>query len=353
MFRRLALLLCLAGAAPAADTFTLTFADGKKRSLPVESFDEQGLTVLQGGEKTRIAWDALEPGCAYRTRRDLTGYDDGAARLELANFAARLRLYPEAFEQLEIALALGGLDEAAFEKRSEELEAAEVGFLTGRIDALLASGEEPSVCLQAIKRLKERYPAHPKNALYEPHVQRLVEAMAKQAEAKQSAEAKEEDDRETAALRAAIEKLLAKKAAARSKGEMLEAESKPAIEKRQVSRVERTLAAPQGAERYYKEVRNLLRAIAKLDKRFRVVAEQQLQAEYDEMEQRLVACYLEVARILLSQRNYKGAIPYVQKILFYDPIHEEALEMVEKIRKNRITFKVSNLTNAHPRVSGG
>jgi hypothetical protein len=71
------------------------------------------------------------------------------------------------------------------------------------------------------------------------------------------------------------------------------------------------------------------------------------------MEQRLVACYLEVAKMLLSQRNYKGTIPYVQKILYYDPIHEEALDMVETIRKNRITFRVSELTNAHPRVSGG
>ena len=83
------------------------------------------------------------------------------------------------------------------------------------------------------------------------------------------------------------------------------------------------------------------------------MTEKDLQAEYDEMEQRLVACYLEVARILLSQRNYKGTIPYVQKILYYDPIHEEALDMVETIRKNRITFRVSELTNAYPRVSGG
>ena len=54
--------------------------------------------------------------------------------------------------------------------------------------------------------------------------------------------------------------------------------------------------------------------------------------------------YLPVARLYMRGRNYKGAVRTVQKILFYDPIHEEALEMARVIRKNRITFKASDIT---------
>ena len=55
----------------------------------------------------------------------------------------------------------------------------------------------------------------------------------------------------------------------------------------------------------------------------------------------------------MKERNYKGSVKYVRKILLYDPIQEEALEMVEVIRKNRINFKLSDITNARPRVSSG
>ena len=61
---------------------------------------------------------------------------------------------------------------------------------------------------------------------------------------------------------------------------------------------------------------------------------------------------MDVQRALLQQKNYKGAVKYVRNILFYDPINEEALDMVETIKKNRISFKASDITNAKPRVTG-
>jgi tetratricopeptide (TPR) repeat protein len=117
--------------------------------------------------------------------------------------------------------------------------------------------------------------------------------------------------------------------------------------------VKRKLVEPMGAEKYYKQARKHLRNLAQKDKHGLVVAKAELQKEYEQLQDKLVDCYLKVARILLKERNYKGAVKYVRKILLYDPIHEEALEMVEVIRKNRITFKISDITNARPRVSGG
>jgi len=349
----LPLLLGLAAGAVAAESHTLHFADGKKRTLPVESCDAQGLTVREGGGERRIEWNALSPECAYAVRKSFTPFDDGPARLALSGFASELRLYPEAQEQLEIALALDGLDEAAFEKRSTELAAAEVAWLRERIDALLATKAHPTECLRAIKRLRERYPEDANNSLYEPRVQELVEAIAQEMQGKQDLAAESEKDAATEKLRAEVEKLQKKKSEALERADALMVESKDAIEKRVISRIKKCLVEPLGAEKYLKRARTFLRAIATADARFTIVSREALQAEYDATEKKLLECYLGVARQLMRDRNYKSAVDSVRKILYYDPIHEEALEMKAEIERNRIHFKASDITNARPRVTGG
>ncbi|MHC4452604.1 MAG: hypothetical protein ACYS0E_21090, partial [Planctomycetota bacterium] len=169
--------------AAAGPTRTIEFKTGKKKTVVLEKFDDQGLTFSQAGTETKVAWDKLTPVSAFGARKELTSYDDAAQRIDLAEFGLRLKLFPDAMEQYEIALALGGLDEAAFEKKAKEVEKAEIAYLTGRIDELLKKKAEPAVCLQAIKRLKERYPDHPKNAAYQPRIQELVDILAKRKQA--------------------------------------------------------------------------------------------------------------------------------------------------------------------------
>ncbi len=351
--RILPMLLGLAAGAAAAESHTLHFADGKKKTMSVESCDAGGVTVREGGGVSRIEWHALAPGSAYAVRKSFTSFDDGPARLALAEFAAALRLYPEAQEQLEIALALDGLDEAAFEQRSETLAAEEVAWLKERIDALLATRAHPTECLGAIKRLKERYPDDSNNSLYEPRVQELVEAIAKEMQGKQDLADESGKDAAAEKLRGEVEKLQKKKAEALARADALMTESAEAVEKRVISRIKKCLVEPQGAEKYLKRARTFLRAIATADPRFTVVSREDLQAEYDATEKKLVECYLGVARQLMRDRNYKSAVDSVRKILYYDPIHEEALEMKAEIEKNRIHFKASDITNARPRVTGG
>jgi len=158
MMRSLAVLLALAVTATATDQLTLVLKDGNKRTVTPLSFDETGLAAKYGADEVRYPWADLAPDSAYAARKALTPYNDGAAILDLSRFARRLQLYPEAIEQLEIALALGGLDEAAFEKERKEVAAEEIDFLTATIDSLLETDAEPEECLAAIKRLKERYP---------------------------------------------------------------------------------------------------------------------------------------------------------------------------------------------------
>ena len=351
--RALVSLLLLAAVLAAEETLTLDFADGKERTVKATSFDEDGIVCSQAGKEVRYAWSELLPESAFSARKALTPYDDGAERVALADFAVKLLLYPDALEQLEIALALGGLDEAAFETRSKEVQAQELAYLKGNIETLREAKAEADLVLDAVKRLRERYPEDPANGEYEDLVKDLVERLAAKAEAEQDAAAKGETDKALARLQAAVQKIQRKKADAVEKGDELVKEADPAIELRQVSRVKRLLVEPRGAERWFKKARDYLRDLARLDKRGLVVKKEELQAEYEALEKRLIDCYLKVARILMKERNYKGAVEYVRKVLLYDPIHEEALDMVEEIRKNRITFKVSDITNARPRVSGG
>ncbi|MHC4729688.1 MAG: hypothetical protein ACYS6Z_03715 [Planctomycetota bacterium] len=353
MARFVTMVCLLAIVALAADTLTLTLADGTKRSVTLKSFDEAGLTALQGGRELQFAWVDLKPASAYAARKALTSYDDGAARLELAAFAVRLKLYPEGLEQLEIALALGGIDETAFEKRSDEIIEEEIAHLSANIDTLLMAKAAPAVCLAAIKRLKDRYPDHEANAKYAPHIRELVEQLASKAEAEQDAHQKAVSDKALERLQKLLDKEIRRKVAAIEKGDRLGKEADPAIELRQVSRVKKKLVEPLGAEKYYKKARKHLRSLAQKDRHGLVVSKAELQKEYEQLQEKLIDCYLKVARILISQRNYKGTVAYVRKILLYDPIHEEALEMVEVIRANRINFRLSDVTNARPRVSGG
>ncbi len=353
MARASTILLLLAASAAAAEPLLLVLKDGNKRTVTPLSFDADGLLAKYGSDETRFPWGDLVPESAYAARKALTPYDNGAQILDLSRFARGMKLYPEALEQLEIALALGDIDEAGFEKEQKEVAAEEIEFLTATIDRLLETDAEPERCLAAIKRLRDRYPSDEANARYEPSVKDLVEALAEEKQASEDAATKKADDKAMAKLREAVGKEQARKEQALAKAAQLRKEADPAIELRQVSRVKKKLVEPEGAEKYLKDARKRLRNIAKLDPQGLLVTREDLQKEYAAIEKDLIDCYLKVARILMKERNYKGAVEYVRKILLYDPIHEEALEMVEEIRKNRISFKISELTNAKPRVTGG
>ncbi|MGH7161886.1 MAG: hypothetical protein ACREID_00265 [Planctomycetota bacterium] len=353
MQRIAALLAVLAASAWAGEKVTLVFRDGKTLVAEPAACDAEGVTVGTGPVARTIPWKELTPASAYATRKALTDSADGPARLELSAFALSLGLHPEALADLEVALALGAISEADFEAREEAIEKEEIEALRGRVDALLETGDDPKACLDAIRRLKERYPDHPANADYQPQVDALVEALRKEADEQVDAKEAAQDDARLAALRKALDSLAGKKNAALAKAEALKKAGVEAAAKGQVARARRNLVEPTGAERQYKLARALIRDMVRKDRSFAVIAKTAIQKEYDAIERSLVDCYLHVARMLMRERNYKGAVEYVRKILLYDPIHEEALEMAEEIKKNRIHFKASDVTNARPRVTGG
>jgi hypothetical protein len=353
MIRSILILLAAATLAHAGVKKKLFFRDGKSMVVTLSAFDEKTVTLGVGETERKVPWNKLTPVSAYEARKALTPFDDGEARLALTAFAEKLLLYPQAFEQLEIALALGALDETAFEERSKEIEKNELAYLAVHIDSLLESGDDPGACLDAIKRLKERYPGHKRTAAYEKHVPELVEALKEIAEEIQAAELARHESAAMKDLRKKIEKLQKRKDKSLKKAAELKQEGIDAAAKGVISRVKKRLLHPQGAERYLKDARKQLRAIAKLDPLRLVVPKQELISDDDKIGKQLVECYLIVVKAYMRDRNYKRATEYVRNILYYDPIHEEALEIKAEIDANRITRKVSDITNARPRVTGG
>jgi hypothetical protein len=340
----LALLVVAAAADP---QMALEFADGTTKTMTVSVCDDDGVYIGSGLQRTLIPWTRLTPACALRVRTALTPPTDVQARRELAAFARQLKLYPEALEAWEIVLALGGIDAAGYRARKEELEAEEQAYLCSRIDALLASGEEPAACLAAINSLATRYPDHAANAKYEPKVAKLKEAVAAAGPGPDAALLER--------LKEEVRELEAAKREHLEKAEALRLEAAPAIEKQQLTRIRKLLLGPKGAELQYKKARDCLRAIARADKRFLVTVRNDLQKEFDRIGRELIECYLTVARSLMRQRNYKGTVEYLRQILLLDPIHEEALDMVDEIRRNRIHFESPGIGTAPapPTVDGG
>ena len=83
----------------------LEFLDGKKRTLTVTAVDEGGLVARKGTSEERVSWDKLTDRSAFEARKALTPFDDAAARLALSEFARERKFFPEAMEELEVALA--------------------------------------------------------------------------------------------------------------------------------------------------------------------------------------------------------------------------------------------------------
>jgi hypothetical protein len=336
------LVLLLAQVAGAADA-TLRFLDGTTEVVALHSFDEEGLLAGPAAERRRIPWEKIEPRSAFDARKALIPPNDAAARRDLVEFARARKLFPEALEEIEVLLALGGIDAAGFEKRTEELRAEEQEYLCSRIDALLASGESPGACLEAIRALAARYPDHQRNAKYASRIEELEKAVPPKEE-----KAGPVQTQDLGPIRKAIADLEGRKAKAVAKAEALRKEAAPAIEKAQISRIKKTLLLPAGAERYYREARDCLRAMARADRNSAVASKADLQKEYEALGAKLIDSYLVVARALLRERNYKGTIECVRKILLLDPIQEEALDMIEEIKRNRIHFRSSETGGAVP-----
>ncbi|MDH3590924.1 MAG: hypothetical protein OER88_03545, partial [Planctomycetota bacterium] len=179
MLRTGLILLVTLTAALGAETLAIQLRDGKKRTVTPLRFDDDGLTVKYGADEVVYAWEDLKPASAFRARDSLTPYDDGSARLGLAEFALRFDLFESAQAEYEVAQALGALDEAAYEKRMASLKKTELRYYKTRIDRLVKRKADPRETLEMIKRFKERYPGDPAVAAYDAQVDALVEKLAK------------------------------------------------------------------------------------------------------------------------------------------------------------------------------
>ena len=86
------LVLALCGTAVAEESLELTFKDGKKVTATVSGGDDETVTLGKGKTERKVKWTELAPESAFRARKSLSAYDDGAAHRGLAEFALSLHL---------------------------------------------------------------------------------------------------------------------------------------------------------------------------------------------------------------------------------------------------------------------
>ena len=77
------------------------------------------------------------------------------------------------------------------------------------------------------------------------------------------------------------------------------------------------------------------------------------QKKIEAIDKHLVLVFLNLAQLHMVERNFKRARTEVNCALQIDPTNPRALELKQKIDAESISRKVSDLTNAKGRVTGG
>ncbi len=77
------------------------------------------------------------------------------------------------------------------------------------------------------------------------------------------------------------------------------------------------------------------------------------QKKIEQINKHMVLVYLNLSSLHMKERNFKRARVHVYAALKIDPMNKRALELKAEIAKHSIRRKLSDLTNARGRTTGG
>lgn len=313
----------------------------------VELRDEGVLFATEKAEAV-IRWERIHRRDRYELRASVTPADDAGARLALAKQCLADTYYGGARKELERALALGHSDHKAIEKLMEQTDLRECDRYWAQLYEAMERRDYDEA-LATITEMAKRFPNDDRTRKardeWAPRLVRQKAAAAAQAE-------KDRKEAEKAEIEAKQRRWLdrmfahAEKLVDDAKGHLIR--GRAADEKGSLSRAregytgaeERLLAARRGMIR----VRRATREGADFEKADRLIRS---------IERKLLDVYLGLGALEVGQGNYKAGVIYVDRALLFDPVNPEALRLSEEIRENWIRRRLSSITNAHPRTSGG
>lgn len=323
----------------------------------VELTDSAVRVRTGAGELVLLGFEALAPASLHRLLLERTDRADPDARLRLAERLQRFGAYDEARAELVAVLELDATREEPVAARRRALDDAQAQDLYNRgLELMLERKWMPA--LDAFRTIADRFA---ETRWAEKAIERSERAVA-------GLEADEGDATPGGAAGAPARRLTpAEKAAARKQALIAhcQAEAAKAVtlaeEKNreglkldgegQVSAAKNAYEAALVADARAKGFLGRRNGLQKLATDLKLLEDAQKRIE--SINTHLVLVHLNLASLLMSQRNFKGAREQVDFALRIDPMNKRALELKAEIAKHSITRKVSDMTNAKPTVTGG
>ncbi len=321
----------------------LQLKSGKLAVGEIKATDAKGVTLVKDGLTAHYDWNALTPICQYEVRADRTDPEDADGHFALAEFCLRHGLYTRARSELDTARGVGYADRKKLDQLMVVVNEAESDAAFAQIEQLIAE-EEYKLALEEIRRFLVQAPQSDHTRRARAMVADLLRRMDSQAlrdeEAREALEDEQKADQ--------VAKRLAKLLDSAEKYRAIAAEAyAEASRYHQIGNVTRARKAYLKAEEALLRAHRALRQVQQTSRAG--VATEKAKKDRKAIRQKLVTIYLGLASLYLDDRNYKRGVPYVNRVLFLDPVNETALDMRRDVDANRIRRRMSGLTNAYPR----
>jgi len=334
----LAVLLLMATTAAAADDI-LTLKNGRIVVGQIKSLDEKGVTVAARDGEAKYDWDSLLPRCQYEIRSDHLGEKDADGHASLADFCLDHRLFAEARAEANIAKALGYENKKALAAFIATVNQTEAEFTFAKIEQLIAE-ESFDEAREEIRRFLRQAPpsSHTDRAraLVADLIRRRDSQILREEEEKKVAEQLEKKKM----LTERIEKLTADVKKYRDAATAAYAEG---VRYHTLGNVTRARKGYEASEQLLFRAHHILSRIQRLVRRGTTY--DKASEEKTAIRGKLVEVYLGLARLLVGQRNFKRGMPYILKVLFLDPVNEEALNLRAEVDSKWLRTSARRLTN--------
>lgn len=342
-----AALVTLVTVVRAADDI-LTLNNGQIVVGEITALDEKGVTVVKDEKEAKYDWGALTPRCQYEIRSDRLGEKDADGHALLAEFCLANRLFAEARAEANIAKALGFKDVKVLSSFLVTVNRSEAEYTFAKVDQLVAE-ESFDEAREEIRRFLKQAPPSD----YTDQARRRVADLIRRRDAQilrieeEQATAKKLEKQEK--LDDRIEQLTVQVKKLRDQANTAYTE---AVRYHTLGNVSRTRKNYEAAERLLLQAHRTLSYLQRLVRRgpiFDKASEQKTA-----IRKKLVEVYLGLAKLFCKHRNFKQGWPYLNKVLFLDPVNKEALDLRGWVDANWLRTSARRLTNTPGvRVTGG
>ena len=307
--------------------------------------------ILRIGTATKrpVPLDTLAPKGLFRVREVLAPATDGNARLKLAELAVDLGLFAEARVEFEKALALGALSESKFKStlRKAEQTAVHVGIARAR---KLAEDGDVEAALGVARELKMEFAA----ADGAKKIESLIEDLVKDLRARKESDAAARAELEAIKLGTRRKKEVFRRmtvAADLVRGGRGHARASAASRKQgSVTRARKSAELSDAdfmtARRQFGRLRQIL--TRKDPERAQVLQ------SLTRLDKEQFAVRFGMAKFLFYEAgSFTQAEKWAALASYIDPVHPDLIELRDRIIASRIRYRLSDMTNARGRVTGG